>query len=101
MRRPAIGAGLARVVRGELPTTFDGEPRLSFLHSKLADRLADAIEADTLVLGELLKSSRNSGPHQAAQSVLPASLGGPLAISFPIRSIATTYDRRVFSAPPQ
>lgn len=58
----AVGSGIARVVKGELPTKIDGEPRRSFIHAEPApstnDRLAAAIDANTRMLGELLKTLR-------------------------------------------
>ncbi len=54
----AVESGIARITKGELPKKIDGEPVTEFITRKPVssnDRLAEAIEANTRVMGELMK----------------------------------------------
>lgn len=53
----AVEAGLARVTKGTLPATIEGEPQRSFFSQSAKntdDRLAAALEANTAVMREML-----------------------------------------------
>ena len=52
----AVESGIARVISGNLPKTFEGKPKKSFLIAespKTTDRLAEAIEKQTAALEKL------------------------------------------------